>query len=618
MTELHVVKIGGALLEDAVRRARFLDAFAALPAPRILVHGGGRRASEVSRALGLTPKLIDGRRITDADTLEVVTMVYGGLVNKRLVAELAARGCAAVGLSGADADLVRAHRRPVRDGIDYGYAGDVDAVGAARLGALLDAGLAPVLCPLTHDGAGQLLNTNADTIAREVAAALTPHYRVRLRYCFERPGVLADADDDDSALAQLTTDAYRRLRASGAVHSGMIPKLDNAFAAVDAGAHEVVVGDESLTGGTRLVAAAAMARNATGGDTRTPLGLLRTLVRTPSLSGREAGTAGVLAQAARQRGLHPELLRHNLVVRDPAHDPARPTLLLCSHHDTVAANAAYTRDPHDPGEDPTRVWGLGSNDAGGCAVALLQALPHLYAIDARTHNVTLALVAEEETSGAGGLRGILADLGPVDLAVVGEPTGLRLAVAERGLIVLDGVTRGTPGHAAHGNTVNPVALAARDIAALEGYAFAKTSETLGPVRVTVTQVAAGTQHNVVPAECRFVVDARVNERYGLEEVVATLRRVVAHSELTPRSLRNAPSGIPAGHPLVRVGASLGAETYGSPTLSDQAALRCPSVKCGPGDSRRSHQADEYLQADELSAGIAWYEAWLGNFLRGGT
>ncbi|WP_020570776.1 acetylglutamate kinase [Neolewinella persica] len=240
-----ILKIGGNILNTPTALSDALDYFASLPEPAILVHGGGRKASEVLSEMGRQPKMVDGRRITDAPTLEIVTMVYAGLLNKQVVADLQARGCNAIGLSGADGNAVLAEKRPVKT-IDYGFAGDVLGANGPLLKTLLDLGLNPVLCPITHDGKGQLLNTNADTIANETAktlAAMSPDETVSLRYCFEFPGVMKDIKDPGSWIPTLTPDTYASYKADGTIAGGMIPKLDNAFAAVAAGVGEVVIGD---------------------------------------------------------------------------------------------------------------------------------------------------------------------------------------------------------------------------------------------------------------------------------------------------------------------------------------------------------------------------------------
>lgn len=253
---ITVLKIGGNIINNPGALHEALDYFAELPEPAVLVHGGGRKASQVISEMGRQPVMMDGRRVTDEATLEIVTMVYAGLLNKNMVAKLQSRGCNAIGLSGADGNVVLAKKRPVRD-IDYGFAGDVQAVNASLLEQLLRGGLRPVLCPITHDRQGQLLNTNADTIANETARALAgAGFGVSLRYCFELPGVMKDMHDPNSVIPELTPANYAEYRSDGFIAGGMIPKLDNAFAAVAAGVREVVIGNLSaLRGGagTRVV-----------------------------------------------------------------------------------------------------------------------------------------------------------------------------------------------------------------------------------------------------------------------------------------------------------------------------------------------------------------------------
>lgn len=238
--KLTVVKVGGKIVEDAVSLARLLDDFSALEGPKVLVHGGGRTATDVAARLGIETHMVGGRRITDEATLEVVAMVYGGLVNKRVVAGLQARGVDAVGLTGADMDVIRSHRRPAGE-VDYGFVGDVDRVNAARLSSLLASGAIPVLAPLTHDGCGHLLNTNADTIAGEAAKALAALYDVTLVYCFEHAGVLADPADEGSVIPHIDRASFRALVAEGIVSGGMVPKIENSLAAVAAGVGRVVI-----------------------------------------------------------------------------------------------------------------------------------------------------------------------------------------------------------------------------------------------------------------------------------------------------------------------------------------------------------------------------------------
>lgn len=241
MEKITIVKVGGAVVEDEAQLTQLLKDFAAIEGKKVLVHGGGRRATKVAAALGIESKMINGRRITDADMLEVVTMVYGGLVNKNLVARLQAAGVNALGLTGADIDVIRSHKRPIKDGIDFGFVGDVEKANGQMLHTLINAGITPVMAPLTHDGQGHILNTNADTIAGETAKALAPYYDVTLIYSFEKKGVLSNPDDDNSVISEITREDFERYKADGTVAGGMIPKLDNAFDAIDAGVKRVII-----------------------------------------------------------------------------------------------------------------------------------------------------------------------------------------------------------------------------------------------------------------------------------------------------------------------------------------------------------------------------------------
>ena len=237
--KLTIVKVGGAVVEDEQQLSQLLRDFSAIAGRKVLVHGGGRRATQVAQSLGIESHMVNGRRITDGQMLQVVTMVYGGLVNKNLVARLQANGVNALGLTGADIDVIRSHRRPLKDGIDFGYVGDVDKADGTVLLRLIEMGITPVLAPLTHDGQGQMLNTNADTIAAETAKALAPFYEVTLIYSFEKKGVLRDPLDDDSVIPVITRDDFQRYVADGTVAGGMIPKLENAFQAISEGVARV-------------------------------------------------------------------------------------------------------------------------------------------------------------------------------------------------------------------------------------------------------------------------------------------------------------------------------------------------------------------------------------------
>lgn len=241
MEKVTIVKVGGAIVEDNEQLAQLLTDFAAIPEKKVLVHGGGRRATKVAAALGIESKMVNGRRITDAQMLEVVTMVYGGLVNKNLVAKLQAKGVNALGLTGADMDVIHSHKRPVKDGVDFGYVGDVERANGKMLQTLIQEGITPVMAPLTHDGNGNILNTNADTIASETAKALAPYYDVTLIYSFEKKGVLSNPDDDNSVIPVITRSDFEKYQADGTIGGGMIPKIENALAAVDAGVKEVII-----------------------------------------------------------------------------------------------------------------------------------------------------------------------------------------------------------------------------------------------------------------------------------------------------------------------------------------------------------------------------------------
>lgn len=240
MQQLTIIKVGGKIVEEPDTLAALIADFARIPGLKLLVHGGGRSATRLATQLGIEQKMVDGRRITDADTLRIVTMVYGGLVNKNIVTSLQAEGINAIGLTGADMDIIRSHRRPAGE-IDYGFVGDVDRVDARAIARLLDAGLVPVIAPLSHDGHGSMLNTNADTIASEVARALAPLFDTTLTFCFEKPGVLADENDDTSVIKKIDRATYQQLRDRNIIAGGMIPKLDNAFKALNSGVKEVII-----------------------------------------------------------------------------------------------------------------------------------------------------------------------------------------------------------------------------------------------------------------------------------------------------------------------------------------------------------------------------------------
>ena len=239
--KITIVKVGGAIVEDEVQLAQLLKDFCAIEGRKVLVHGGGRRATQVAANLGIESKMVNGRRITDADMLSVVTMVYGGLVNKNLVAKLQANGVNALGLTGADMNIIRSHKRPIKDGIDFGFVGDVEQADGKMLGKLIEEGVTPVMAPLTHDGMGNILNTNADTIASETAKALAEAYDVTLIYSFEKKGVLRNPDDEDSVIPIITRESFTQYKEDGTISGGMLPKIENALAAIEAGVGKVII-----------------------------------------------------------------------------------------------------------------------------------------------------------------------------------------------------------------------------------------------------------------------------------------------------------------------------------------------------------------------------------------
>ncbi|MEJ8756509.1 M20 family metallo-hydrolase [Pontibacter sp. H259] len=335
------------------------------------------------------------------------------------------------------------------------------------------------------------------------------------------------------------------------------------------------------------------------------LELLQDLISIPSLSREEDKTAAAIYTFLESHSVKPERKMNNVWAFNQHHNPELPTILLNSHHDTVKPNAGYTLDPFTPTIKDGKLYGLGSNDAGGCLVSLIATFLYFYPKQNLKYNFILAATAEEEISGTNGLESILPILGEINFAIVGEPTQMHLAIAEKGLLVLDCVAHGKAGHAAREEGINAIYEALADIEWFRNYKFEKVSETLGPIKMSVTVMQAGSQHNVVPDTCKFTVDVRVTDAYTLEEVLDTIKHHVK-AKVTPRSVRLQPSGIPISHPIVQAGLAFGRNTYGSPTTSDQALLRVPSIKLGPGDSARSHTANEYIELQELEQGIQLY------------
>lgn len=334
------------------------------------------------------------------------------------------------------------------------------------------------------------------------------------------------------------------------------------------------------------------------------LELLKNLISTPSFSREENETADIIEDFLKLQGVKTYRKLNNIWAFNKLYDPEKPTLLLNSHHDTVKPNTGYTRDPFLPEVTDGRLYGLGSNDAGGCLVSLIAAFLFYHDQELK-YNICLAATAEEEISGVNGIELILPELGDLDFAIVGEPTGMQLAIAERGLLVLDCIAEGKSGHAAREEGENAIYKALKDIEWFRTYRFAKESEIFGAIKMNVTMIEAGSQHNVVPATCKFTVDVRVTDAYRNEEVLKIIRNHV-NCKVSPRSVRLKSSSISKDHPLVLAGLSMGRQTYGSPTTSDQALLDIPSLKMGPGDSARSHSADEFVNIEEIKEGIDLY------------
>jgi acetylornithine deacetylase len=335
------------------------------------------------------------------------------------------------------------------------------------------------------------------------------------------------------------------------------------------------------------------------------LAILQKLIETPSMSKEEQNTAQIIADSLSKENINYQQENNNVWAVSKNFSPDKPTILLNSHHDTVKPNASYTRDPFEAKIEGDILYGLGSNDAGGPLAALWATFVHFYGVENLPFNLVFAATAEEEISGKNGIESILQHLPQIDLAIVGEPTLMQMAIAEKGLMVLDCMAKGVAGHAAREEGENAIYAALDDINWFKNYVFEKESEVLGPIKMTVTLINAGTQHNVVPDTCSFVVDVRLTDAYTMDETLDIIKKHIK-AEVTPRSMRLKPSGILLDHPIVKKGLALGLKTYGSPTLSDQALIPFPSIKIGPGDSARSHTADEYIYISEINAGIEGY------------
>ena len=333
--------------------------------------------------------------------------------------------------------------------------------------------------------------------------------------------------------------------------------------------------------------------------------LLKKMIATPSLSKEEYDVSLVIEGFFKEKAVAINRYKNNIWATNKNFDESKPSILLNTHHDTVKPNKAYTMDPFIPVEKDAKIFGLGSNDAGASLVAMSQVFLHFYERENLSHNLIIALTAEEEISGVDGIEALFPQLPNVELAIVGEPTKMNLAIAEKGLLVIDGEMQGTASHAAHPNDDNAIVKCMADLQHILNYKFEKTSQYLGDVKVTLSVINAGTQHNVVPEKCNFTLDVRVTDAYRNKEVFDIIQSQMK-STLTPRSFRLNSSKIDITHPFVQAGLALGRTTYGSPTSSDQAIIPCTSVKIGPGDSLRSHTADEFIYIAEIKEGIEIY------------
>lgn len=341
--------------------------------------------------------------------------------------------------------------------------------------------------------------------------------------------------------------------------------------------------------------------------------LLKNLIRTESFSKQEHNTAELLNNFLTERGVPTLRNKNNIWAFNKHFDSNKPTILLNSHHDTVKPNPGYTNDPYDPFVKDGKLFGLGSNDAGGCLVSLIATFLHFYDKENMKYNFCIAATAEEEISGFDGLELVYPELGKIDFAIVGEPTLMDIAVAEKGLMVIDCVAIGKAGHAAREEGDNAIYKAIKDIEWIKNYRFDRVSPHLGPMKMSVTIINAGYQHNVVPEKCQFTIDVRITEMYRNEEVLKIIDDNI-DSEVHPRSVRLRPSFIDPEHPLVHAAKKFGAKTYGSPTTSDQALIPVPSVKMGPGNSARSHTANEFIYLIEIEEGIDKYIKILGELV----
>jgi len=342
--------------------------------------------------------------------------------------------------------------------------------------------------------------------------------------------------------------------------------------------------------------------------------LLKELIATPSFSKEEEETAAIIGKFFALKGIPASRVGNNIYLLNKYYDTTKPSVLLNSHHDTVKPNKGYTFDPFNAHEKEGKLFGLGSNDAGGCLVSLIAVFLYFYDKENLSHNIVFAASAEEEISGVNGIELVLPYLGKIDFGIVGEPTQMEMAIAERGLMVIDCTANGKSGHAARNEGENALYIAVNDINWIRNYKFEKVSPLLGESRLTVTVIGTeNQQHNVVPSQCKFVIDVRVNELYTFDEILDALQQNLK-SQFKPRTTRMKSTSIPMDHPLIKAGIALGRGYYGSPTTSDKALMPFPALKMGPGDSARSHTADEYIFIDEMKGGIELYIQLLNKIL----
>jgi acetylornithine deacetylase len=341
--------------------------------------------------------------------------------------------------------------------------------------------------------------------------------------------------------------------------------------------------------------------------------LLSSLISKPSISKEEDMTADVLESFFKLQHIKVHRKHNNIWVQNKYFDPSRKTILFNSHHDTVKTGSDWTRDPFTPVIEDEKLYGLGSNDAGASLVSLIAVFLQFYDVQNLSYNLIMLASAEEEISGIHGVESVLGTLGKISFGIVGEPTGMQMAIAEKGLLVLDCQTTGKSGHAARGTGINAIYIAMEDIDWIRKYNFSMVSDTLGPVMMTATMIESGSQHNVIPDSCKFVVDVRNTDSYSNEEVLQIMKDNMK-SQVNVRSTRLQPSTISPDHILVKTAKKLGIKTSGSETLSDQALMKFPTIKMGPGDSIRSHAADEYINLDEIREGIEIYKQVLDNII----